>query len=93
VRAGPARLWNAGFAYPWSIEGLVKKGWVVGDTATPFVLAGLGLPRGNEYEAIYLESRRTQSAAWKSLKRSPSPHLREDRNHSCANHGAHSGQM
>ena len=40
--AGPAlERW---LAYPWSIEGLVKKGWVVGDTATPFVLAGLGLP-------------------------------------------------
>jgi molybdate transport system substrate-binding protein len=28
---------------PASIEGLAKKGWVMGDTATPFVLAGLGL--------------------------------------------------
>ena len=37
---GPADLIASN---PASIEGLAKKGWVVGDTATPFVLAGLGL--------------------------------------------------
>ncbi len=37
---GPADLIASN---PASIEGLVKKGWVIGDTATPFVLAGLGL--------------------------------------------------
>ena len=37
---GPADLVASN---PASIEGLAKKGWVVVDTATPFVLAKLGL--------------------------------------------------
>jgi molybdate transport system substrate-binding protein len=49
--AGPAlekRLASGGPAdliasNPGTLEPLVKKGWVVADTATPFVLAGLGL--------------------------------------------------
>jgi molybdate transport system substrate-binding protein len=37
---GPADLIASN---PGTLEPLVKKGWVVADTATPFVLAGLGL--------------------------------------------------
>jgi molybdate transport system substrate-binding protein len=37
---GPADLIASN---PSGIEALVKKGWVVGDSVTPFVLAGLGL--------------------------------------------------